>query len=205
MGGIVGDQRQSSRYEFLFLASRGGGLSYQTWWAHTFPWALGVCWGSAGWTHYSLWALSRGLMEKPVSHPLRTDRCVIPPGVVEWACNDDWFWYRFTLWHACRDAREASAQTQTETCCDVSNTTPRELLSVAGSTWQSFPRVNKSLKCFKWWNLVSNSINSNGKQGRSSFNLDLQIWAIEEQRAAVTALTLRELKEYKIGGSFLAY
>lgn len=85
MGGIVEDQRQSSRYEFLFLASRGGGLSYQTWWAHTFPSALGVCWGSAGWTHYSQWALSLGLMEKPVSHPPRTDRCVIPPGVVEWA------------------------------------------------------------------------------------------------------------------------
>lgn len=68
-----------------------------------------------------------------MSHPLRTDRCVIPPGVLEWACNDDWFdtvslsVSRGLNW-------ETVLQTQTRTCCGVSDTTPRELLSIAGST-----------------------------------------------------------------------
>lgn len=84
MGGIVGDQRQSSRYEFLFLASRGGGVvipdMVSTYISLGPGRVLRLCWVD------SLLSVSLepgGLSVEPVSHPLCADRCVIPPGVVE--------------------------------------------------------------------------------------------------------------------------
>lgn len=77
----------SGRYEFQFLASQmgGGGVVIPDMASAYISFGPGcllrLCRVDS--------LLTVGL--EPLPHPLRSDSCVIPPGVVEWACNDDWF------------------------------------------------------------------------------------------------------------------
>lgn len=131
------------------------------------PWACAEVLLGGLITHCEPWAWD---WRRSLSHPLRTDHCVIPPGVVEWACNDDWFDHPLT--HMQRHSGDIHANT------DENLLWCKRYFPVRASVRSRKHLVEVSVhKHLKLWHLKAKSINFNGTQwsvGSTKFNLQIQ-------------------------------